>query len=346
MTSRGTANRFLQSVLRNGLGRYVGQLKRLSITFSKDAQTARGAREFIEEKAVDFAKQNPGVVLYVSPKQCRVPKLVAEYYLSGWLMESVVQLNALNPRDQDRGSPPAIVFLGFCTTIHPESFDDQEMLLLLVMLLKMYLEKRLRHTSVVDLHSLVKNLLRGIKDWDVKMPELCTAISQLSNHHHNYVKLVQLVPASDLRGRQLRRHLGLMCISKLLDQDYTSIPTNYDSQMIFLCSCLEKMKPSTLIKKMQSNPESDCTSDLEQEAYYLTFSLLNLTNDASSSDEHYSKQRSNYLLKLCIALEKHIKCDIRENARLFYRTKVKDLVARIYGKWQELLQSTRPDQVT
>ncbi|XP_063289837.1 SMC5-SMC6 complex localization factor protein 2 [Pelobates fuscus] len=236
-----------------------------------------------------------------------------------------------------------IKFLGFCTTVHPESFDDQETLLLLVMLLKMYLEKRLRHTSVVDLHSLVKNLLRGIKEWDVKMPELCTAICQLSNHHHNYVKLVQLVPASDLRGRQLRRHLGLMCISKLLDQDYTSIPTNYDSQMIFLCNSMEKMKPSTLIKKMQSNPESDCTSDLEQEAYYLTFSLLNLTNDASSSDEHISKQR-NYLLKLCIALEKHIKCDIRENARLFYRTKVKDLVARIYGKWQELLQSTRPDQ--
>ncbi|XP_063291352.1 large ribosomal subunit protein mL43 [Pelobates fuscus] len=86
MTSRGTANRFLQSVLRNGLGRYVGQLKRVSITFSKDAQTARGAREFIEEKAVDFAKQNPGVVLYVSPKQCRVPKLVAEY-LNGTVRE-------------------------------------------------------------------------------------------------------------------------------------------------------------------------------------------------------------------------------------------------------------------
>lgn len=47
---------------------------------------------------------------------------------------------------------------------------------------------------------------------------------------------------------------------------------------------------------------------------------------------------------LCGALEKHVKCDIREDARLFYRTKVKDLVARIHGKWQEIIQNCRPTQ--
>ncbi|KAM4703484.1 large ribosomal subunit protein mL43 isoform 2-T2 [Rhinophrynus dorsalis] len=49
----------------------------------------RKCREFIEEKVVDFAKQNPGVVLYVSPKQCRVPKLVAEY-LNGTVKEEAI----------------------------------------------------------------------------------------------------------------------------------------------------------------------------------------------------------------------------------------------------------------
>ncbi|XP_053548446.1 39S ribosomal protein L43, mitochondrial [Bombina bombina] len=89
MTSRGTPSRFLQSVLQNGVGRYVCQLKRVSLVFSKDAQPSRGAREFIEEKVVDFAKKNPSVVLYVSPKPCRVPKVVAEY-LNGAVREEAI----------------------------------------------------------------------------------------------------------------------------------------------------------------------------------------------------------------------------------------------------------------
>nr|XP_034989510.1 39S ribosomal protein L43, mitochondrial [Zootoca vivipara] len=79
MTGRGTPSRFLASVLRNGVGRYVGQLQRLTLTVSRDAQSSRGARQYIEEKVVDFARQNPGIVFYVTPKQCRVPTLTAEY---------------------------------------------------------------------------------------------------------------------------------------------------------------------------------------------------------------------------------------------------------------------------
>ncbi|XP_077153029.1 large ribosomal subunit protein mL43 isoform X2 [Ranitomeya variabilis] len=66
MTARGSPSRFLQSVLQNGVG-----------------------REYIEEKVVDFANQNPGIVVYVSPKPCRVPKLVAEY-LNGSIREEPI----------------------------------------------------------------------------------------------------------------------------------------------------------------------------------------------------------------------------------------------------------------
>ncbi|XP_068111392.1 large ribosomal subunit protein mL43 [Hyperolius riggenbachi] len=89
MTARGSPSRFLQSVLQNGVGRYVCQLKRVTLTFSKDAQPSRGVREFIEEKIVDLAKQNPSVVMYVNPKPCRVPKLVAEY-LNGSVREEAI----------------------------------------------------------------------------------------------------------------------------------------------------------------------------------------------------------------------------------------------------------------
>ncbi|XP_038266096.1 39S ribosomal protein L43, mitochondrial isoform X2 [Dermochelys coriacea] len=89
MTARGTASRYLSSVLRNGLGRYVCQLQRLSLAFSPGGQTSRGARGYIEEKVLDFAKQNPGVVVYVTPQKCRSPTVVAEY-LNGAVREEII----------------------------------------------------------------------------------------------------------------------------------------------------------------------------------------------------------------------------------------------------------------
>uniref|UniRef100_A0A3Q3XKS8 Large ribosomal subunit protein mL43 n=1 Tax=Mola mola TaxID=94237 RepID=A0A3Q3XKS8_MOLML len=89
MTSRGTPSRFLQSVLQNGVGRYICQLKRISIIFSKNAQSALGVRDFIEEGVVDYAKKNPSTVVYVSPQSCRIPKIVAEY-LNGNVREEIV----------------------------------------------------------------------------------------------------------------------------------------------------------------------------------------------------------------------------------------------------------------
>lgn len=44
MTARGTPSRFLQSVLHNGVGRYVCQLKRISLIFSKKGQGSLGVR--------------------------------------------------------------------------------------------------------------------------------------------------------------------------------------------------------------------------------------------------------------------------------------------------------------
>ncbi|XP_072229348.1 large ribosomal subunit protein mL43 [Leuresthes tenuis] len=89
MTSRGTPSRFLKSVLQNGVGRYVCQLKRVSIIFSKKEQGSLGVRDFIEEGVVDYAKKNPGTVVYVSPQPCRVPKIVAEY-LNGNVREEFI----------------------------------------------------------------------------------------------------------------------------------------------------------------------------------------------------------------------------------------------------------------
>ncbi|KAM5140792.1 SMC5-SMC6 complex localization factor protein 2 isoform 2-T2 [Mantella aurantiaca] len=238
-----------------------------------------------------------------------------------------------------------IKLLSLYTAVYRESYLDFEILALLVMLLKVHLEKELKDIPVMDLHCLIANLLQNIKDWVNNMPELCYAMSELSNHHHNFLKLLQLVPTFEIRGRELRRHVSLIFISNIQNGHCTDIPLEYESRMLLLCKCLSQMKPSSLVKKMQSLPENESKTllDMDQEAYYLTFSLLHLVNDASSSDEPLSIQRK-YLVKLSTELEKHIKSDIRENARFFYRTKVKDLVARIHGRWQELLLYSRPTQ--
>ncbi|XP_068111308.1 SMC5-SMC6 complex localization factor protein 2 isoform X2 [Hyperolius riggenbachi] len=238
-----------------------------------------------------------------------------------------------------------IKFLNFCTAIYRETFHDCENLALLVMLLKIHLEKDLKDLPVMDLHCLVASLLQNIKDWGNIMRELWYAMSELSDHHHNFIKVLQLVPTFDPRGRDVRRHVSLIFISNILNGDCETIPLDYGQQMRLLSKCMSQMKPSLLLKKMQQLPENEAKPalDLDQEAYYLTFSLLHLVNDASTSDESPFTQRK-YLQKLCSELDRHIKSDIREDARFFYRTKVKDLVARIHGRWQELLLYSRPNQ--
>ncbi|XP_074447555.1 SMC5-SMC6 complex localization factor protein 2 isoform X3 [Larus michahellis] len=242
-----------------------------------------------------------------------------------------------------------IKFLGFCTTVIQGGYTDQEILLLLLLLFKISLEKQLKQIPLIDFQCLFIKLLISIKDWDTKMPELCLAVSELSSNHHNLLWLVQLVPSWIIRGREVRRRLSLVIISKLLNKKHIGIPDDSDKQMCLLHQYLVYMKPSNLLKKMregqeQQNADGDhLNTELEQEAYYLIYILLHLVSEASFFDVVNSNQRQ-HLLKLCGALDKHIKCDIREDARLFYRTKVKDLVARIYGKWQDMIQTTRPTQ--
>ncbi|XP_012659104.1 39S ribosomal protein L43, mitochondrial [Otolemur garnettii] len=94
MTGRGTPSRFLTSVLHNGLGRYVQQLQRLSFTLSRDGASSRGAREFVEQEVTDFARQNPGVVIYVNTRPCCVPRIVAEY-LNGAVREESIHCKSV-----------------------------------------------------------------------------------------------------------------------------------------------------------------------------------------------------------------------------------------------------------
>ncbi|XP_019341575.2 SMC5-SMC6 complex localization factor protein 2 isoform X2 [Alligator mississippiensis] len=276
---------------------------------------------------------------------------------------SKMQMLVMKPASGNISSGPAfsclpetnlinvIKFLAFCTTIYQDVYTDQELLLLLLLLFKISLEKLLKQIPLIDLQCLLIKLLKSIRDWDAKMSELCLAMSDLSSHHHDLLWLVQLVPSWVTRGRQVRRCLSLIIISKCLNQKNTRIPETSDQQLSLLYQYLVYIKPSSILKKKleeRMDQQGDLTgeylqTELDQQAYYLTYILLHLVSEVCCFDVLNSNQRQ-HLLRLCSALDKHVKCDIRENARLFYRTKVKDLVARIYGKWQEMIQNSRPTQ--
>ncbi|KTF77998.1 hypothetical protein cypCar_00028467 [Cyprinus carpio] len=177
----------------------------------------------------------------------------------------------------------------------------------------------------------------------LNISKACQTLTDLSEDHHNLRRLIYLLPDSS-RGKQLKRHLSVSIISKLLNHTCTYKPSGTEFKLSELIPFLPQMRPSSLLKGLRSaRSAEDCDANLDQQAYYLCYSLLTLTNEASNYEFLPSAQR-NDLQILSSQLEKHIKCDIRESEKMLYRSKVKDFVARIYTKWQVLLTRTRPKE--
>lgn len=84
---------FIKAPLYNGVGRYVCQLQRLTLTFCKTHGSSRGMREYIERELVNFARENPGIVVYLKPRRHRDPYIVGEY-LNG--QRDMMRVNGLS----------------------------------------------------------------------------------------------------------------------------------------------------------------------------------------------------------------------------------------------------------
>ncbi|XP_034753306.1 SMC5-SMC6 complex localization factor protein 2 isoform X2 [Etheostoma cragini] len=237
-------------------------------------------------------------------------------------------------------------YLSYCMGLCPRAYSDDELLLLLTLVTRLGLDTRLILQSSVELFPLQHKIVNNIRDWDTMLPRICLALTDLTDDHHNMCLLVQLLP-EDTRGKQLRGHLSLSMISKLLDGNCTYKPRGKEFQLSDLRPYLPRMQPSTLLRGMLSSSsrsqkdKDENMATLDQQSYYLCYSLLTLANEASKF-QFFPAHQKEQLLFLCCELETHIKCDIRESEKCLYRSKVKDLVARIYTKWQMLLQRTRP----
>ncbi|XP_053292510.1 SMC5-SMC6 complex localization factor protein 2 [Pleuronectes platessa] len=272
-------------------------------------------------------------------------------FTEGDLLEDISIQCDIASNDKERGTVPEhnynniLKYLSFCMGLNPRAYSDDELLLLLTVVGKVCLDTQLILQSSVELFSLQYKIVNNIRDWDTMLPRICQALTDLTKDHHNMCLLVQLLP-DNTRGKQLRQHLSLSMISKLLDGKRTSRPKRKDFQLSMLRPYLPSMQPSALFRRMLSasiitqNEKVDKVT-LDQQSYYLCFSLLTLTSEASNF-QFFPANQKGQLLALCSELETHIKSDIRESEKCLYRSKVKDLVARIYTKWQMVLQKIRP----
>ncbi|KRZ58082.1 39S ribosomal protein L43, mitochondrial [Trichinella nativa] len=68
-----------ETILENGVGRFVLPLQRLNLFFCKISDSSAGVRQFIKNDLIDFAQSNPSVVVYLEPKRFKAPVIVGEY---------------------------------------------------------------------------------------------------------------------------------------------------------------------------------------------------------------------------------------------------------------------------
>ncbi|KAM4677330.1 protein FAM178B [Discoglossus pictus] len=243
-------------------------------------------------------------------------------------------------------------FLALCAIGRPLCFSDQELLIFIPILCRVSLDTNLKNQPKEDLRQLLIALLNNMTEWHSQMPKLCLSLSQLSSHHHNMLSVVQLLPDTISRGRELRKRLSLTIIAKLLCKNIESHFCNETVQLSFLCQLLKYMTPSTLKQQLEKCHRKDDIQDettetawqskLDWEACYLCHTLLTLANIVVGT-ETLTSDTCDVLQRLCTQLDRYVS-NIRENPCILYRSKLKDLATYTHVRWKELLSHCVPQR--
>ncbi|XP_023573137.1 protein FAM178B [Octodon degus] len=239
-------------------------------------------------------------------------------------------------------------FLTLCVYARPGAYTDASLLSLIELLCCTSLDTGLRLLPKTNLQQLLLHLLECIREWPGKLQRLCSALSWLSNHHHNLQAIVQLFPDVTPRGRQLRSQLSLAVIARMLGQEEALPLWKEKSQLSLLSRLLGLMKPSALRQHLGFQTSVPCQeqqlkarAELDHKVCYLCHSLLTLAgvvvNSQDVTPEHWGE-----LQLLCMQLDHHICTHIRESPQAMHRTRLKDLATQTYIRWQELSARCQP----
>ncbi|XP_040585284.1 protein FAM178B isoform X3 [Mesocricetus auratus] len=262
-------------------------------------------------------------------------------------------------------------FLILCFLVQPKSYTDASILGLMELLCRAGLDVGLRLLPKTDLQQLLLLLLENIQEWPGKLQPLCSALSWVSDHHHNLLVLVQFFLDVTPRARQLRSQLSLTVIARMLGQQEALPLWESKSQLALLSQLLSLMRPSSLRQCLgvetlpscqgqepKANAEIDhkpgfmfvheklgsstgLGSAAPNKVCYLCHSLLSLAGVVVSSQDITPDQWGELQL-LCMQLDRNISTHIRESPQAMHRTKLKDLATQTYIRWQDLLAHCQP----
>ncbi|GAB5569559.1 protein FAM178B isoform X5 [Prionailurus iriomotensis] len=242
-------------------------------------------------------------------------------------------------------------FLALCALAQPGAYTDGDLLGLIELLCRVGLDVGLRLLPKTDLQQLLLLLLENIHEWPRKLQKLCCSLSEVSDHHHNLLALVQFFLDVTSRSRQLRSQLSLVVIARMLDQQETLPLWQEKAQLSLLSQLLSLMRPSSLRQYLGSETLPPCqeqqpktNAELDHKVCYLCHSLLTLAGVVVSCQDITPDQWGELQL-LCMQLDRHINTHIRESPHAMHRTRLKDLAAQTYVRWQELLAHCQPQVV-
>ncbi|XP_076989920.1 protein FAM178B isoform X2 [Tamandua tetradactyla] len=245
-------------------------------------------------------------------------------------------------------------FLALCAVAQPTAYTDGDLLGLMELLCRAGLDAGLRLLPKTDLQQLLPLLLENIREWPGKLRPLCCALSGASGHHHNLLALVQFFPDVTHRGRQLRSQLSLVVVARMLGQQESLPLWQEKTQLSSLGRLLSLMGPASLRQCLASDSgtrppcqeqQPKVSAELDHKVCYLCHSLLMLAGVVVSCQDIAPDQWGELQL-LCMRLDRHISTHIRESPQAMHRTRLKDLAAQTYVRWQELLAHCQPQPDT
>ncbi|XP_063214982.1 protein FAM178B [Chroicocephalus ridibundus] len=137
--------------------------------------------------------------------------------------------------------------------------------------------------------------------------------------------------------RELRRHLSLRAMSRLLGEPPGTVPPPGAQAEVGAAREMGAVGhplrcPGAPLGEPPPRPRALC----RPQACYLSYSLLLLASNVVGTENPPAEQRG-HLEQLCVQLDRQFGRGLHDSPRLLFRAQLKGLAALLYVKWQEML---------
>ncbi len=201
--------------------------------------------------------------------------------------------------------------------------NNKDLQSLAYMICTISLDKQLTGCAVrVDFEQCLAAILSCFDEstWHQEASIICKMLIHCSDHHHNLVYLVQLIPANIHRGRVFRRLMSYAALRKLTSQR-ESVDQHQEEDF-------RELKVNDLLPLL-SNLNLKCRAEID---YQHLHSLITLVDLAVGSNIYLLKSSDKESLASLVIKLRDMAGDIRESHKHLCRTQVKDMMIQTASK--------------